>query len=91
MGKYIIKVEERAKKELIMHRKSGNIATIKRIETIFKELEDNPYVGIGNPEALKFELTGMWSRRLNRKDRLIYKVVENQVVVVVISAIGHYK
>jgi toxin YoeB len=48
-------------------------------------------VGTGNPEALKYELIGFWSRRINQKDRLIYKVEHETVTVYVISAMGHYK
>jgi len=54
------------------------------------ELTETPYTGIGNPEALKFELSGFWSRRINQKDRMIYKVEEDIVTVFVISAMGHY-
>ncbi|WP_457133250.1 type II toxin-antitoxin system YoeB family toxin [Mucilaginibacter sp. UYNi724] len=45
---------------------------------------------MGNPEQLKYELAGFWSRRINRKDRLIYKVEEDIVMVFVVSAMGHY-
>jgi toxin YoeB len=47
-------------------------------------------MGIGQPEALKYELSGFWSRKINQKDRLIYKVEEDIVTVFVISAMGHY-
>jgi len=39
---------------------------------------------------MKYDLSGFWSRRINRKDRLIYRVQENIVTVEVISAMGHY-
>jgi len=55
-----------------------------------KQIADNPFEGIGNPKALKHEFTGYWSRRINQKDRLIYKVEENIVTVFIISALGHY-
>jgi len=45
---------------------------------------------VGNPEALKYELTGFWSRKINQKDRMIYKVDEDIVTVFVISAMSHY-
>ena len=63
---------------------------IKKIEKIFIELSQTPYSGIGNPEPLKHELTGFWSRRINVKDRIIYKVQDDIVTVFVISAMGHY-
>lgn len=90
MGKYSVNIEEKARKELKLHFKSGNLATIKKIEKILNELLENPYEGIGNPEALKYELTGFWSRRINQKDRLIYRVDDDIVTVYVVSAMGHY-
>ena len=90
MGKYSIVISSRARKELQSHYKSGNQKTIKKIEQIFLELSETPYSGIGNPEPLKYHLTGYWSRRINRKDRIIYSVNETIVQIFVVSAIGHY-
>ncbi len=90
MGKYIVKIESLAKSHLKLLFKSGHKASIKKIENIFIELSDMPFEGIGNPEPLKHELLGFWSRRINQKDRLIYKVDEDIVIVYVISAKGHY-
>ena len=72
------------------HLKSGNKANIKKIALILKELSETPYSGVGKPEALKENLTGFWSRQINQKDRLIYTVKDNLVVVDLISAMGHY-
>ena len=55
------------------------------------ELEETPYEGEGQPEALKYELLGFWSRRINLEDRLIYYVEEDIVTVFIVSAIGHYE
>ena len=70
MGKYSIEIENEAKKELAAHYKSGDRKTIKRIERIFKELAETPYDGIGSPEPLKYELSGYWSRQINKKDEM---------------------
>ncbi|MFO7934729.1 MAG: Txe/YoeB family addiction module toxin [Bacteroidales bacterium] len=90
MGKYTLEVSSKARKELQFHFKSGNKSDIRRIEQIFLELSNTPYEGVGHPEPLKYEMSGYWSRRINRKDRIIYKVYEDRVVVLVVSAIGHY-
>jgi toxin YoeB len=90
MGKFRIEVEPSAQVEIQFHLKSGNKAVIKKLEKIFKELAETPYSGIGNPEALKHDLSGLWSRRLSQKDRLIYRVDEDVVTVFVIAALGHY-
>ena len=90
MGQFKLKIEELAEIHIKKHFKSGDKASIKKIEKILIELTNTPYTGTGNPEQLKYELTGFWSRKVNQKDRLIYKVEENIVTVFVISAMGHY-
>jgi len=90
MGQFKLKIEESAQLHLKKHYKSGDKASIKKIETILVELTETPYTGIGNPEALKYELSGFWSRKINQKDRIIYKVHEDIVTVFVVSAMGHY-
>lgn len=61
-----------------------------KIFKIFYDLENTPYIGVGNPEPLKHNLAGLWSRRINQKDRVIYSVNENLVTVEIVSAMGHY-
>jgi len=73
-----------------MHLKSGNKASIAKIEVILLELTEHPYTGAGQPERLKHDLSGFWSRRINHKDRMVYQVNENIVTVEVVSAMGHY-
>ena len=90
MGKYIVIFEPSAEIEIKSHLKSGNKAIIKKLEKIILELSETPFSGIGNPEALKNNLLGYWSRRLSQKDILIYSVEENIVSVFVIAALGHY-
>lgn len=90
MGKFRIEIEPSAELEIKFHLKSGNKAIIKKLEKIILELTETPYFGIGNPEALKNNLSGYWSRRLSQKDRLIYRVDEDVVTVFVIAALGHY-
>ena len=90
MGKYQVIIKATAEKDLSKHKKSGDLASIKKIIKILNELKDHPYTGSGNPEPLKFELSGYWSRRINKKDRLIYEVHDDIVTVFVVSALGHY-
>lgn len=90
MGKFRVEVTEIAKKHIALHLKSGNQASIKRIENILKELTITPFEGIGNPEPLKYRLTGFWSRKINLKARMIYSVNDTLVLVEVISVMGHY-
>lgn len=61
-----------------------------KITKLIAELEEHPFTGTGQPEELKYELKGVWLRKINHQDRLIYEVHENIVTVNVISAMGHY-
>lgn len=90
MGKFRIKIEKSAQNDIYKFYKSGNLSSIKKIEKILLELSENPYHGTGQPEQLKYELSGYWSRRINQKDRIIYRVEEEIVMVYVVSAMGHY-
>jgi len=90
MGKFKVIVSERAKKDLLSIQKSGDKASINKVERIISELYEHPETGTGKPERLKFDLSGYWSRRINKKDRLIYLIEDKIVTVTVVSAIGHY-
>lgn len=90
MGKFRVEIEELAKLHISKHLKSGNKSNIYKINKVLLELTETPYFGIGQPEALKHQLTGFWSRQINKKDRLIYKVDDEIVTVFVISTMGHY-
>ena len=90
MGKFRVEIKHEAEKQIAQHYKSGNRGSIKKIQKILGELIENPFIGEGNPEPLKYELEGFWSRRINQKDRLVYCVKAEIVTVFVISAMGHY-
>jgi toxin YoeB len=56
--------------------------TIKRINALIKDIDRNgPINGIGNPEALRGDLQGFYSRRINEKDRLVYKMQEGRLFI----------
>ena len=90
MAKYTLVVQKAAQKQLQAHYKSGNKSSIRRIDQIFEELSEHPETGIGKPEKLKHELSGLWSRQINKKDRLIYLIEDEVVTVTIVSALGHY-
>lgn len=56
--------------------------TLKRINTLIKEMQRTPYEGIGKPEPLKFDLAGYWSRRIDHEHRIVYKVQDNQLIII---------
>ena len=90
MGKFEVIVSDKAKEDLLEIQKSGDKASIKKIERIISELYIHPETGTGKPERLKHDLAGYWSRRVNKKDRLIYFIQNEIITVTVVSAIGHY-
>jgi len=61
---------------------------LKKIVKLTQAIVENPFEGIGKPEPLKYQLTGKWSRRINKENRLIY-AVENQTLYIY-SLKGHY-
>jgi len=56
--------------------------TLKRINQIIKDIQRNPFDGIGKPEPLKFDLSGLWSRRINQEHRLIYQVLDDEIIII---------
>lgn len=67
--------------DLEFWKKSGNTIVLKRIRQLLEAISLEPYAGIGKPEALKYNWTGYWSRRINQEHRIIYKVSNNRVTV----------
>ena len=54
---------------------------LKKINVLIKEVQINPYEGIGKPEPLKYDLAGFWSRRIDREHRLVYQILEDKLLV----------
>jgi toxin YoeB len=59
-----------------------------RIVKLVKDIERDPFVGLGKPEPLKHDLAGLWSRRITDEHRLVYKVTEDEIIIV--SCRFHY-
>jgi toxin YoeB len=79
---------DKALTDLSYWKKSGNIQAQKKISQLIDAIKEDPYKGIGQPEELKYEWKGLWSRRINLEHRVIYEVRENQIVIY--SLKGHY-
>ncbi len=88
---YTLEITQEAEIHLQVWRKSGSQKDLNKIYTFFKELTEHPKTGTGHPEPLKGNRQGQWSRKINKKDRLIYTIVDETVTVTVISALGHYQ
>ena len=59
----------------------SNPKIIKKINTILESILIDPTNGIGKPEKLKHELSGAWSRRINHKDRIVYEIHGNTIII----------
>ena len=62
--------------------------TMKRINALIKDMQRNLFEGIGKPEPLKGNCNGWWSRRIDEKNRIVYR--EKDGVVIIASCKGHY-
>ncbi len=62
---------------------------LQKINELIKEILRTPFAGKGKPEPLRFEFQGCWSRRINQEHRLVYKVIDEEIVI--ISTKFHYK
>ena len=51
---------------------------------------EHPMTGTGHPERLKGDLAGKWSRQITRKHRMVYEIRDTEVLVIVLTAYGHY-
>jgi len=83
-----IEFTKQAVKDLEFWRKSGNKLIQKKISDILTSIQENPFEGIGKPEALKYSLTGSWSRRINLEHRIVYEVIDE--IIYIESLKGHY-
>jgi len=55
---------------------------LKRINLLIKDIKRQPFTGLGDPEPLKHNWSGYWSRRIDREHRLVYKVTDESIIVV---------
>lgn len=62
--------------------------TLKKINTLIKDIQRNPYEGLGKPEPLRENLTGWWSRRIDEENRIVY--TEQDGAVIIAACKGHY-
>jgi len=55
--------------------------TLQKINTLIKDIQRNPFEGKGKPEPLKYDLTGFWSRRIDREHRLVYRFENSEILI----------
>ena len=87
--KYKVTLTETAEKHLVRLLKNEPKAFAKA-QRFIEELKEHPTTGLGHPEPLKGKPEGRWSREITKKLRLVYRIFDTEIVVLVLSAYGHY-
>ncbi len=85
---FYIEFSDEAKKDILFFQKAGDKSILLKIKSLILNIQENPFSGIGKPEPLKHQFTGLWSRRINREHRMIYKI--DQELITILSLKGHY-
>lgn len=86
---YRIVFTEEAQKDLqLLHKKAPQ--AIKKLKSLLVELQQHPRTGTGQIEQLKYYTDETWSRRINKEHRLVYRIYDDVVEVLVLSTYGHY-
>ena len=80
----------KAKEDLSFWSKSGNKHIQKKVLALIEDIKRTPFEGLGQPESLKYGLSGMWSRRIDKEHRIVYSVNEDANIIFIHSLKGHY-
>jgi toxin YoeB len=72
-------------------KKIGDKSLLNKFYKLVQELRVHPETGTGKPERLRGNLSGLWSRRINREHRLVYFIEGKTVTVTIVSVYGHYE
>ena len=84
-----VEYKKKALEDRAYWKKKDDLKIQNRISDLIKNICDSPFTGIGKPEPLKHELSGLWSRRITRQHRIIYEVFNRRISI--LSMKGHYK
>jgi toxin YoeB len=87
---YTIQYTPDAEEDIEKWKLSGDKTVLRKIEQLILELMEHPHTGTGKPKQLKGPLAGRWSRRISGKHRLVYRIFDDRVLVLVLCASGHY-
>ena len=84
MIEYELVFTQEALDDIQKHKKSGNKPLLKKLEKLLEELRQHPSTGTGQVEMLKHYKEETWSRRINDEHRLVYRIKDDMVVVLII-------
>jgi len=74
--------------ENYLYWQSQDKKTLRKLNALIKDIERNPYEGIGKPEPLKHELSGWWSRKIDDANRIVYRIKDGNLEIS--QCKGHY-
>jgi toxin YoeB len=86
---YDLIISPKAQEELTSLKKHEP-QSYKKAAALLIELQEHPTTGTGRPKPLAGDRAGEWSRRITQKHRLVYKINDKEIIVLVLSAWGHY-
>ena len=75
----MIKIFSEQAWEDYLYWQSQDKKVLKRINLLIKDISREAFAGIGEPEPLKYNWSGYWSRRITLEHRLVYKVIDNEI------------
>lgn len=87
---YAIRFDSKVEKTISKWKKSNPIL-FKKLRTILEDIMEHPRTGIGHPEPLVGGENILFSRHISAHDRIIYQILDDEIVVVVVELEGHYK
>lgn len=83
-----IDLSVKALDDLAYWKKSGKANIQKKITLLLRAIKKDPFTGIGKPEPLKHNLSGFWSRRIDKENRIVYEIADE--IIYIYSLEGHY-
>ena len=86
---YSIEFARKAHDDLEFWKNTGSKTILNRIKTLLKSTQQSPFQGSGKPEPLKNQLSGYWSRRINKEHRIIYRVTGDTIHITALRF--HYR
>ncbi len=87
---YELEFTEDALADIDRLKKAGNKKLLEKLLVLLLELREHPLTGTGKIERLKYYDEETWSRRISAEHRLVYRIYDTRVVVLVLSTFGHY-
>ncbi len=88
---YILEPTKNFLADVTKHKKSGNKKLLTKIDSLIVEIAEHPREGTGQVERLKhYGEREVYSRRINKEHRLVYEIEEEKILILLLSAYGHY-